>query len=160
MRLQASSTGARGNGGVLAQAGQHRTRPGQSVTWLAQRRRMAVLGASAALTPLLGLAALRQGLQSAPDVIWWRDGRRGLWRLFDACCSAETTGILDFYHAVQPLTTVWAYRDRHRDHIDSAMYKTLGLPLGSGRGKVPASGSSNNASTESGCGGVRRVSTA
>jgi hypothetical protein len=30
------------------------------------------------------------------------------------------------------LTTVYAYLDRHRTHIDYAMYKELGLPLGSG----------------------------
>jgi hypothetical protein len=30
------------------------------------------------------------------------------------------------------LTTVYAYLERHRDHIDYAMYKELGLPLGSG----------------------------
>jgi hypothetical protein len=30
------------------------------------------------------------------------------------------------------LTTVYAYLDRHRDHIDYEAYKDLGLPLGSG----------------------------
>ena len=30
------------------------------------------------------------------------------------------------------LTTVYAYLERHRDHIDYAMYKELGLPLDSG----------------------------
>jgi hypothetical protein len=30
------------------------------------------------------------------------------------------------------LTTVYAYLERHRDHIDYATYKALGLPLGSG----------------------------
>ena len=30
------------------------------------------------------------------------------------------------------LTTVYAYLERHREHIDYAKYKELGLPLGSG----------------------------
>ena len=35
------------------------------------------------------------------------------------------------WHA-QTLTEVYAYLDAHRDHIDYAAYKELGLPLGSG----------------------------
>ena len=30
------------------------------------------------------------------------------------------------------LTTLYAYLERHRDHIDDAKYKDLGLPIGSG----------------------------
>ena len=173
--------------GVLARVGQHRTRTGQVVTRLAQRRLVAVLGDIETLKPRLWLEALRQGIRSAPQVVWLSDGGRGLWRLFDECLAGSATGILDFYHAAQnlwksaaawldgrttqarrwftwarhrlrhghpdgvladlaealdveglpdtarhTLTTVYAYLDRHRDHIDYAMYKELGLPLGSG----------------------------
>jgi hypothetical protein len=173
--------------GVLARLGQHRTRTGQSITRLQHRRLVAVLGDIETLKPRLWLEALRQGIRSAPQVVWLSDGGRGLWRLFEEQFSASATGILDFYHAAQnlwksaaawldgrttqarrwfgwarhrlrhghpdgvladlaealdveglpdtardTLTTVYAYLDRHRDHIDYARYKALGLPLGSG----------------------------
>jgi hypothetical protein len=35
--------------------------------------------------------------------------------------------------AREPLTTGYASLARHREHIDYAVYKALGLPLGSGR---------------------------
>lgn len=173
--------------GVLARLGQHRTRTGQVVTRLAQRRLVAVLGDMEMLKPRLWLAALRHGILGAPQVVWLSDGGRGLWRLFDERFAAYALGILDFYHAAQnlwksaaawldgrtsqarrwfgwarhrlrhghpdgvlgdlaeaveleglpdtardTLTTVYAYLERHRDHIDYAAYKALGLPLGSG----------------------------
>jgi hypothetical protein len=173
--------------GVLARLGQHRTRLGQSVPRLQQRRLVAVLGDIEMLKPRLWLEALRQDILRAPQVVWLSDGGRGLWRLFEEPCSASATGILDFYHAAQnlwksaaswldgrttkahrwfawarhrlrhgnpdgvladlaealdveglpdtardTLTTVYAYLERHREHIDYAMYKELGLPLGSG----------------------------
>ena len=173
--------------GVLARLGQHRTRTGQVVTRLTQRRLVAVLGDIDALKPRLWLEALRQGLRNAPQVVWLSDGGRGLWRLFDECFAPYARGILDFYHAAhnlwksaaawldgrttqacrwfawarhrlrhgQPdgvlgdlvealevegmpdtardtLRTVYAYLERHRAHIDYAIYKELGLPLGSG----------------------------
>ena len=173
--------------GVLARIGQHRTRTGQVVTRLTQRRLVAVLGDIDALKPRLWLEALRQGLRHAPQVVWLSDGGRGLWRLFDECFAPYATGILDFYHAAQNLwksaaawldgrttqarrwftwarhrlrhghpegvlgdlvealdvegmpatardtvATVYAYLERHRAHIDYAIYKALGLPLGSG----------------------------
>jgi hypothetical protein len=173
--------------GVLARLGRHRTRTGQVVARLHQRRLVAVLGSIEALKPRLWLEARRQGIRSAPQVVWLSDGGRGLWRLFDECFAGAATGVLDFYHAAQnlwksaaawldgrttqarrwftwarhrlrhgnpdgvladlaealdvdglpdtardTLTTVYAYLDRHRDHIDYAMYKALGLPLGSG----------------------------
>jgi hypothetical protein len=89
--------------GVLARRGQHRTRTGQVVTRLTQRRLVAVLGDIDALKPRLWLAALRQGLRNAPQVVWLSDGGRGLWRLFDECFAPYATGILDFYHAAQNL---------------------------------------------------------
>jgi hypothetical protein len=173
--------------GVLARLGQHRTRTGTVVTRLSHRRLVAVLGDIEVLKPRLWLEAVRQGILSAPQVVWLSDGARGLWGLFDERFGAYATGILDFYHAVQnlwkgaaawldgrtakarrwfgwarhrlrhgapdgvledlaealeldglpktareTLTKVYAYLDRHRDHIDYAQYKELGLPLGSG----------------------------
>ena len=173
--------------GVLARLSQHRTRLGQMVTRLQQRRLVAVLGDLDALTPRLWGEALRQGLRQAPQVVWLSDGGRGLWRLFEERFVGHATGILDFYHAAQnlwkaaaawldgrtpqarrwfgwarhrlrhgmpdgvladledaldveglpatardTLTTVYAYLQRHRAHINYARYKELGLPLGSG----------------------------
>ena len=173
--------------GVLARIGQHRTRTGQVVTRLTQRRLVAVLGDIEALKPRLWLEALRQGIRNAPQVVWLSEGGRGLWRLFDACFAGTAMGILAFYHAAQnlwksaaawldgrttqarrwctwarhrlryghpdgvlgdlaealdveglpdtardTLRTVSAYLERHRAHIDSAIDKELGLPLGSG----------------------------
>lgn len=173
--------------GVLARLGQHRTRTGQVVTRLTQRRLVAVLGDIEALKPRLWLEALHQGIGRAPQVVWLSDGGRGLWRLFEEQFAGYATGVLDFYHAAQnlwkaaaawldgrttqarrwftwarhrlrhrmpdgvladlaealdveglpatardTLTTVYAYLERHREHLDYAKYKELGLPLGSG----------------------------
>jgi hypothetical protein len=173
--------------GVLARLGQHRTRTGRVVIRLVQRRLVAVLGDIDALTPRLWCEALRQGISSAPQVVWLSDGGRGLWRLFEECFARQATGVLDFYHAAQhlwkaaaawldgrttqarrwftwarhrlrhgmpdgvladledavdveglpattrdTLQTVYAYLERHREHINYAAYKALGLPLGSG----------------------------
>ena len=139
------------------------------------------------LKPRLWLAAVRQGILSASQVVWLSDGARGLWHLFEECFARQTTGILDFYHAAQhlwkgaaawwdgrttqartwfawarhrlrhgmpdgvladltdaldveglpetaraTLRTVYAYLERHREHINYASYKELGLPIGSG----------------------------
>src|SRR5574341_190846 len=173
--------------GVLARLGRHRTRTGALVTRLHQRRLVAVFGDIEALQGRLWLEALRQGIKSAPHVVWLSDGARGLWCLFEKCFTAYARGILDFYHAAQQLwkaaaawldgrttqarrwfawarhrlrhgmpdgvladladaldveglsetardtlCTVYAYLQRHREHIDYAKYKELGLPLGSG----------------------------
>lgn len=55
------------------------------------------------LKPRLWLEAVRQGIMSAPQVVWLSDGARGLWRLFDERFTAHATGVLDFYHAAQNL---------------------------------------------------------
>ena len=89
--------------GLLARLGQHCTRTGHCVTRLQQRRLVAVLGDIEMLTPRLWLAALRQGIKSAPQVVWLSDGGRGLWRLFEEQFSEYATGVLDFYHAAQNL---------------------------------------------------------
>ncbi len=173
--------------GILARLGQHRTRTGQRVTRLYHRRLVAVWGDIDTFKPRLWLAALRQGLLSASEVVWLSDGGRGLWRLYDERFAAHARGILDFYHAAQnvwkgaaawrdgrttqarrwfgwarhrlrhsapdgvlgdlaealevetlpdhareTLVKVYEYLERHRDHIDYATYKALGLPIGSG----------------------------
>jgi hypothetical protein len=173
--------------GVLARLGRHRTRTGERVARLHQRRLVAVFGDIEALQGRLWLAALRQGIRSAPQVVWLSDGARGLWGLFEEGFTAYAMGILDFYHAAQQLwqgaaawldgrtpqarrwfvwarhrlrhgmpdgvladladaldvegvpattretiRTVYAYLQRHREHIDYAKSKELGLPLGSG----------------------------
>jgi hypothetical protein len=173
--------------GVLARLGQHRTRTGQSGPRLQHRRLVAVWGDIETLKRRLWREALRQGLRRAPQVVWLRDGGRGVWRLFEEQFAASAIGILDFYHAAQTLwqsaaawlagrttkahrwfawarhrlrhgnpdgvladlaaaldvegwsatarttlTTVYADLERHRDHIDYATYKALGLPLGAG----------------------------
>ena len=89
--------------GVLARLCPHHTRTGQRVTRLAQRRLVAVLGDMDARKPRLWLEALRQGIRSAPQVVWLSDGGRGLWRLFEEQFSVYATGVLDFYHAAQHL---------------------------------------------------------
>jgi len=89
--------------GVLARLGRHRTRAGQVVTRLSHRRVVAVLGGIEALQQRLELAALRQGLQDVPQVVWLSDGARGLWRLFEESFQTSATGILDFYHVAQYL---------------------------------------------------------
>lgn len=88
-------------GGVLARLSRHRTRTGQGVARLRQRRLVAVLGDIDALQQRLGLAALRQGILRASQVVWRSDGARGLGRLFDERFTASARGVLDFYHAVQ-----------------------------------------------------------
>ena len=89
--------------GVLARLGQHRTRTGKVITRLHQRRLVAVLGDIDALKPRLWLEAVRQGISTAPQVVWLSDGARGLWRLYEERLAASAVGILDFYHAVQYL---------------------------------------------------------
>jgi hypothetical protein len=89
--------------GVLARWGQQRTRLGQMVPRRHPRRRVAVLGDLEALTPRLWGEAVRQGILDAPQVVWLRDGGRGLWRWFAARFSGHARGILDFSHAAQQL---------------------------------------------------------
>jgi len=89
--------------GVLARLGQHRPRTGQVVTRLVQRRLVAVVGAMDALAPRLWLEAVRQGIRSAPPVVWLSDGGRGLWRLDAERFAGYARGILDLDHAAQPL---------------------------------------------------------
>jgi hypothetical protein len=70
---------------------------------LYQRRLVAVLGGIDSLRPRLWLEALRQGVLTAPQVVWLSDGGVGFWGIYAACFAAYAIGILDFYHAVQNL---------------------------------------------------------
>jgi hypothetical protein len=91
------------NVGVLARLGQHRTRTGTVVTRRHHRRLVAVLGGVDALQPRWWLAAVRQGIRQAPQVVGLRDGARGWWRLYAERLAAYAVGLLDFYHAAQSL---------------------------------------------------------
>jgi hypothetical protein len=102
--------------GVVARLGRHRTRTGALVARLHQRRLVAVFGNSEALQGRLWLEALRQGIRSAPQVVWLSDGARGLWGLFAECFTTYAMGILDFYHAAQQLwkgATAWLDESIH-----------------------------------------------
>jgi hypothetical protein len=50
--------------------------------------------------------------------------------LADLAEALDVEGLPDT--ARHTLTTLYAYLERHRDHIDYAKYKALGLPIGSG----------------------------
>jgi hypothetical protein len=85
---------------VLARLGQRST---SNAPQLHQRRLVAVLGSIDVLRPRLWLEALRQGVLTAPQVVWLSDGGVGFWGLYTACFAAYAIGILDFYHAAQNL---------------------------------------------------------
>ncbi len=82
------------------------------MTRLQQRRLVAVLGDLESLKPRLQLEAVRQGIETAPHVVWLSDGARGFWRLFDTCFAHLATGILDFYHAAAHL---WQATEAYQD---------------------------------------------
>ena len=82
-----------GTVGVLARLGHPHTRPGKVVARRPQRRRVAVWGASEALQQRLWLAALRQGILHASQVVWRSDGARGLWRLCAERCTVYARGL-------------------------------------------------------------------
>jgi hypothetical protein len=86
--------------GILARMGQRRTRRGEPVTRLEQRRVVAVLGDTTALQARLWLEAQRQAITSSPTVVWISDGARGLWTIFAARFAPYAIGVLDFYHVM------------------------------------------------------------
>lgn len=88
---------------MLARLGRRMPRNGPEVVRLERRRLVAVLGDIDALAPRLWLEALRQGIQSAPLVVWLSDGGRGFWRIFTTYLAGKAIGVLDFYHAAQHL---------------------------------------------------------
>jgi hypothetical protein len=91
---------------VLARLQSVQPRSAQAKTRLEQRRLVAVLGNIEALQVRLQLEALRQGITTAPQVVWISDGARGFWRLFQQHFAGVAIGILDFYHAAQQLWEV------------------------------------------------------
>ncbi len=89
---------------LLTRLGRHQTKTRETITRLHQRRLVAVLGDIDDLKLRLQLEALRQGITTAPQVVWISDGARGFWRLYRECFAPTgAVGILDFYHAVQHL---------------------------------------------------------
>jgi hypothetical protein len=85
---------------VLARLGR---RSNSNAPQLHRRRLVAVLGKIDALRPRLWLEALRQGVLTAPQVVWLSDGGVGFWSIYTACFAFYAIGILDFYHAAQNL---------------------------------------------------------
>lgn len=98
--------------GLFARLSHRRNRNGKQVTRLQQRRLVAVLGDMDTFRPRLQLEAVRQGIETAPQVVWLSDGARGFWRLFKTCFAQLAVGILDFYHAAAYL---WQAADAYKD---------------------------------------------
>jgi hypothetical protein len=114
---------------LLARLGSRVKRSGESVAQLMQRRLVAVRGTVYDLQERLQIEAHRQGIETAPQVVWISDGARGFWCLFERCFATIALGILDFYHACEHLneaaqtygntlpnrtTTHWFGRLRHQ----------------------------------------------
>ena len=121
---------------LLARLGKHQTHKDQSVTRLHQRRLVAVLGNIDALKPRLQLEALRQGIKTAPQVVWISDGARGFWRLYQESFANLAVGILDFYHAAQHLgQAANAYRDGNPARTPQMWFARMRHQLHHGFGK-------------------------
>ncbi|MBE9061653.1 ISKra4 family transposase [cf. Phormidesmis sp. LEGE 11477] len=97
---------------LLARLSHRINRNGKRVTRLQRRRLVAALGDMKTFQPRLQLEAIRQGIETASQVVWLSDGARGFWRLFEACFAPLAVGILDFYHAAAHL---WQAADTYRD---------------------------------------------
>jgi hypothetical protein len=89
--------------GILARLGWRMTRKRKKVARLFQRRLVAVRGNAAQFRVRLDLESLRQGVKTAPQVVWISDGGRWLWGIFRRLYGGRAIGILDFYHAAQNL---------------------------------------------------------
>ena len=98
--------------GLLARLSHRVNRNGKRITRLQRRRLVAVLGNLQMFQPRLQIEAVRQGIETAPQVVWLSDGARGFWRLFKACFAHLAVGILDFYHAAAYL---WQVADAYRE---------------------------------------------
>jgi hypothetical protein len=88
--------------GILARLGTRVTRAGKTVPQLLRRRLVAVLGTIDDFIPPLQLEATRQGVDTAPLVVWLSDGGRGFWRVYRTCF-ATAVAVLDFFHAASHL---------------------------------------------------------
>ena len=84
--------------GILARLGRRVTRAGKTVPQLLRRRLVAVLGTIDDFIPVIQLEATRQGVKTAPLVVWLSDGGRGFWRVYRTCF-ATAIAVLDFFHA-------------------------------------------------------------
>ena len=89
--------------GIVARVGQRVTRTGRTVSVLARRRLVAVLGTIDEFQPRLWLTAVKEGLLQARVAVWLSDGGRGFWRVYADRFAFYAGGILDFYHASQHL---------------------------------------------------------
>jgi hypothetical protein len=119
---------------ILARLGHLRTREGKLSPRLQRHRVAAVLGDIDDLSERMWLEALKQGVKTAPRVVWLSDGARGFWRLFEERFQDYATGVLDFYHAAQNLWSgikvwldgrtkqcqTWFTEARHRLRHDQA----------------------------------------
>jgi hypothetical protein len=120
---------------LLARLQSIQTRSTQARTRLEQRRLVAVLGNIEDLQVRLQLEALRQGITTAPQVVWISDGARGFWRLFEQHFASIATGILDFYHAAQQLWDVAeAYGDTLPTRTPGQWFERLRHQLRQGYG--------------------------
>ncbi len=69
---------------------------------LLQRRLVAVLGTADEFKRYLKLEMIKQGVNTAEQVVWISDGSKWLWRIMGELLNGITViGILDFYHAAQ-----------------------------------------------------------
>ena len=89
--------------GVLARLEQTFNSAGKRITRLRLRRLVGVLGDMHELGCRLQWEALRQGVNSAPQVVWLSDGAKGFWRLYERYFADVAVGVLDFYHAAGQL---------------------------------------------------------
>lgn len=122
---------------LLTRLGQHQTASGKTTTRLHQRRLVAVLGNIDALKPRLQLEAVRQGANTATQIVWISDGARGFWRLYRECFAPiGAVGILDFYHAAQHLwQAASAYQDGNPARTSQQWFVSLRHRLRHGFGK-------------------------
>jgi len=173
--------------GIFARLGKRINKTGKQITCLKHRRVVAVLGCGEMLGVRMVLAAIRQGMGAAKQVVWISDGGPWLWSIYQKHFARYGTGVLDFYHAVQniwkattacfdgateegkawfgqarhmlrhrrsqavlrgiqeamkikglpesscdALAKLYEYLNKHREHMDYARLKELGLPIGSG----------------------------
>ncbi len=91
------------NVGILVRLWQRVTRSGTTVSIFVRRRLVAVLGSVEAFRDRMWLPAVKEGILTAPLVVWLSDGGRGFWCVFRERFSFYALGILDFYHASQNL---------------------------------------------------------
>lgn len=89
--------------GIVARVGQRVTRTGRTVSVLARRRLVAVLGTIDEFQPRLWMTAVKEGLLQTRIAVWLSDGGRGFWRAYGDHFAFYAGGILDFYHASQHL---------------------------------------------------------